>query len=108
MSEATHTASQEALDAQLAKLGERKPDETEKLKQAASAKSVEFHAQQKKLAAEKREKLLKVEVDRSQASALALEFEITNDAAITVLREQGGNLEAAYNHLLATKPVRPF
>ena len=108
MSEATHTATKAELEAQLAKVKARKPEEQEKEKQAALAKVTELQNQQKKLAAEKRDKLLSVQIDRSEAATLAAEFGIAKEAAETVLREQGGNLEAAFNHLLSARPIRPY
>lgn len=108
MSETSHTPTKDVLDAQRLTVLERKPEETEKIKSAAFAKSVEFQAQHKKAITEKKDKLLAVQIDRAEAATLAHEFGIAKEAAETILREQGGNLEAALNYLLTTKPVRPF
>lgn len=106
MSEATHTATKETLEAQRVQVDARKPEEVEKEKKAAVSKVTELQAQQAKAASEKRDKLLAVTIDRAEAATLALEFGIAKETAETVLREQGGNLEAAFTYLLATKPVR--
>jgi len=106
MTDATHEPTQVLLDAQRVALGERKPEEQEKEKQQALAKLTEHQSQMKKAAAEKRDKLLAVQIDRTEAATLALEFGIAKEAAENVLREHGGDFEATVTYLLTTKPMR--
>jgi hypothetical protein len=105
MSEPTHTATTASLDAQRALV---KTEDQEKEKTASLAKFNEHQVQQKKLAAEKRDKLLAVTIDRSEAAILAHEFGIAKESAETVLREQGGNFEAAVNNLLSAQPTKLY
>lgn len=108
MAEPTHTPTGQLLDTQKIAVLERKPEDKEKEKQVAQAKFNEHQAQIKKEAAEKRDKLLSVVIDRSEAATLALEFGIPKEVAENTMREQGGNFEATVNALLSTKPTRSF
>jgi hypothetical protein len=105
MSQATHTPTTELLQEQLVIVKSRKAEDQEKEKQAIFAKFSEHQAQAKKAAAEKRNQLMSVQIDRSESATLAQEFGISKEHADLVLRENGGNFEAAVNHLLVTKPT---
>lgn len=104
MSEATHTPIQEALDAQRETVKNIKPEEQQQAVQAALAKVSEHLSQKKKLNAQKRDRLLGVQIDRAEAATLAIEFGIAKDQAETILREHNGSLEDAVSYLLTTKP----
>ena len=106
MTDATHDPTQTLLDAQRAAVADRKPEEQDKEKQLALAKLNEHQAQMKKAAAEKRDKLLAVQIDRAEAATLALEFGIAKETAENALREHSGDFEATFTHLLTTKPTR--
>ena len=108
MSLATHNPTKELLEEQLVVTKTRKPEEQEKEKQAMFAKFAEHQAQAKKAATEKRNQLMSVQIDRAEAATLAQEFGISKEQADVVLRENGGNFEAAVNHLLSAKPFVPL
>jgi predicted 3-demethylubiquinone-9 3-methyltransferase (glyoxalase superfamily) len=108
MTDATHTSTTFELDKQKISVLERKPEDGEKEKQAAQARFLEHQAQLKKDAAEKRDKLLAVAIDRSEAATLALEFGISKEIAENTLREHGGAFEAAVDALLAKRPTKSY
>lgn len=82
-------------------------DEADKQKQAQFAKLTERQAAKRKQANDRKDNLLKVNIDRAEAATLAAEFGITKDHAEIVLREQNGNFNDAMEHLLKTRPELP-
>lgn len=102
MSLAIHEPTTEALRDEQIRIKSASVEETKEKNTQANASHLEIQSKQKKLAAEHKEKLMAVSIDREQVAVLAKEFNMTKDQAELVLRENGGVLLKAVQSLLSS------